>query len=342
MANPKRVQVVCYDLPAISRFFRSCALAIATQQTTHLHWETYKDDSVLNAVYTVMFWKEPPGFATVKTATRAEIERLTDKLHQDFLMHWLHTLHVQGPPAAHAYVTRMQKVRATSYAAVQDTFRSATNINMEVVGQTNEAIKRLAQVKLGAQIGVAVIGAVAGVGFVAAAAGGGTAGASLTILGLEAGASGTAFAVAGTAHSVTHSVIKTWEAGTTAQVAGIATEGGKATASEIGGAIADRTLQNALQGTARSRQIIKSCEGEIRKYSQRLAQEGLKKSAQRKASNIVTTRTARVASEKAAIAGYGRTAANAARAAKAIPVLFAAWDIWDAVGDYRETVKTLD
>ncbi|RYH10635.1 hypothetical protein [Tropicimonas sp. IMCC6043] len=337
----KNISVMCYDFWAISRFFRSCALAVATQQTTQIEWQTYKDSSVLNAVYSVLFWKEPPGTVAVKTATKAEIERRADDMHMDFMLNWIRILAEQGPQAAHSYVTRMERVRDVARDAVQELFREAHDINAEIAGVTNEAIRDLARIKLGAQVGVAVLGAVVGVGFVAAAAGGGTAGASLTILGVEAGAGGTAFGVAGAAHSVTHSVIKNWEAGPNAQVAGISMEAGKAVTSEVGGNIAGRSMEKALEGTVKSQQIIRSCEGQIRKYSERLTQEGLKKAARRKAQNIVGANTARVASEKAAIQGYGRTASNAARVGMTIPVLFAAWDVWDAVGDYNETLASL-
>lgn len=341
MTARKNISVMCYDFWAISRFFRSVALAVATQQTTKMEWETYKDSAVLNAVYTVLFWKEPPGTVEVRTATKAELERRTDEMHMEYMHAWIRILYEQGPQGANDYVARMERVRAFARDAVQGIFRDAGAINSEIAGATNDAIRDLARIKLAAQVGVAVIGAVTGVAFVAAAAGGGTAGATLTILGLEAGASGTGFAVAGAAHSVTHSVIKTWEAAPRAQVAGIAMESGKAVASEVGGNIAGRSLENALQGTLKSQHVIKSCEGQIRKYSERLVQDGLKKGAVRKARNIVASNTARKATEQAAIQGYGRTAVNAARVGKAIPVLFAAWDVWDAFGDYNDTVKTL-
>lgn len=344
--TPTDIPVMCYDLHAISRFFRSCALAMAVQQTTKMQWETYRDSSVLNAVYTVMFWKEPPGQVEVKTGTKTEIDRKTDQYHEEFLLIWLRKLFVEGPIAAHEYVRRMERVRGFARDAVQDIFIDAGSINDEVIGQTSEAISRLAKIKLASQVGVAVIGAVTGVGFVAAAAGGtaagaGAAGAGLTILGLEAGAGATAFAVAGTAHSVTHSVIKNWEGGNRAQIAGISTEIGKSTASEVGGNIAGKSLENALKGTLKSQNIIKSAEGEIRKQTQRLAQEGLKKRAKRKATNIVAQRTAQVTAQKGAIEQFGKQATNAARVGKAIPVVFAALDIWDAFGDYRDTMASL-
>jgi hypothetical protein len=337
------VSIMVYDFPAISRFFRSVALAVATQQTTQLQWNTYRDSSVLNAVYSVMFWKEPPGNVEVRIGTRHDIEQRTDQMHLEFLRTWLRRLEEGGPQAGNSYVTRMEILRNGARDAVQGIFSDAGVINDEIIGQTNDAIRTLAQIKLGAQVGVAVIGAVAGVAFVAAAAAGGgvAAGAGLSILGVEAGAGATVFAAAGAAHSITHSVIKNWEGGTGAQVAGIAWEGGKATTSEIGGHIAGNTLENALKGGVRSEQLIRGFEGEIRQQSARLAQEGLRRKARQKAAGILADRTARVAAQRGAIETAGRTAVNAARVGKGIPVVFAAWDIIDAFSDYRETTGAL-
>jgi len=268
----------------------------------------------------------------------AEIARRTDALHEQFLMTWVAKLGDKGPAAAHGYVTEMERLRDYARTAVQEVFRNASSINNEVLGATQKAITDLARIKLGAQVGVALIGGIAGIAFVAAAAGGTAAGAGLSILGLEAGASGLGFAAARTGHAVTQTLIKTWEGGPGAAVAGVSTDLGKATASEVGGRIAGHSLDKALAGSAKAQQIIRSAEGEIAKYSARLAQAGLRKKAAAKATNIVANRTAQVATQQAALQGFQKTALNAARFGKTIPVVFAAWDIWDAVGDYRATV----
>jgi hypothetical protein len=340
MRAAMNMSIVCYDMFAISRFFRSCALTIATQQTTHIEWQTYRDSTILNAVYAALFWKEPPGLAEVKMGTRATIDRRTDEMHLHFLLTWIRKLAEKGPTAAHGYVSEMSRLRDSARDAVQEVFRDASGINNEVIGAAQQAIDRLALIKLTAQVGVALIGGVAAVAFVAAAAGGAAAGSSLTILGLEAGASGTGFAIAGAAHSITHSVVKNWEAGPKAQFAGVTWEAGKAGASALGDHITGHSLEHALKGSAKAQQIIRSAEGEITKYSARLAQEGLKKKAMAKAANIVANRSAQVAAQNTAMQSFGRQATNAARFGKGIPVLFAAWDIWDAVGDYRETMET--
>ena len=74
MAAPS-LPVMCYDLRTISTFFRSCAVVMSLQQTTHIEWTTYRDSKVLNAIYATLFWKEPPGFAEVRMGTRTDIDR---------------------------------------------------------------------------------------------------------------------------------------------------------------------------------------------------------------------------------------------------------------------------
>ena len=334
MSTPKSVSVMCYDMVAINRFFRACALAIATQHTTRSEWQTYRDSAVLNGIYKVLFWKEPPGFVEVRTGAHAEVERRTDDLHEKFLMTFVRKLAEQGPEEAHRYVQEMAALKDYANTAVQDVFRQASSINNQVIGATQQAIRDLARIRLGAQVGVAVIGAVVGISFVAAAAGGGAAGAGATILGLEAGATGTGFALAGAANSITHSVIKNWDQGAGAQVAGVTWEAGKAGTSEIGGHMAGQSLEAALKGSARSQQIIRSAQGELDKYAARLAEGVLRKKATAKATNIVSRRTAQIATQKAALEGFGQQAARAARFGKAIPVVFALWDIADAIEDY--------
>jgi hypothetical protein len=219
-------------------------------------------------------------------------------------------------------------------------FRDAAEIRAEVLGETQRAIENLALIKLGSQIGVALIGGIAGIAFVGAAVGGGsTAGAGLSILGLQAGGTAGGFEMVGLANSVATSVIKHWEGGVSAQVSGVSLEGVKASASHFSGDLALHSLDKAREGSVRAQHIIESAKGEIRKQSKRLAEEGLRKKSALKATNILTRARGQVAAQTAAMERFGKTAMYSTRVARIIPVVFAAWDIWDAVDDYRETIK---
>ncbi|MCV9935755.1 hypothetical protein OIU35_05210 [Boseaceae bacterium BT-24-1] len=335
----KNIPVVCYDLHAVSRFIRSCALVIATQHSMKIEWETYRDSKVINAIYTVFFWKEAPGMAVVKDGSPAEIERRADQMHERYLLTWVRKLAEQGPRAAHEYIAFIGHLRDMARKDMQNLFREVSGINSDVIGETQRGIANLAAIKLGAQIGVATIGAVVGIGFVAAAAAGGAAAGGLTILGLQAGASGTAFALAGTAHSVTHSLIKDWDAGRDAKVAGIATELTKAGVSEAGGRGAGHALEKALAGSVKAQSAIRSAEGEIRKYSARLAQQGLTKKASEKTARRIADNIGRQTARAAELARHNNVAIGAAATGKMLPVVFAGWEIYDALEDYRKTIE---
>jgi hypothetical protein len=326
------ISVVCYDLPTVSRFFRSVALAVAMQQHTSIQWQTYRGSAVLNTIYAVMFWKEPPGWVEVQTGTRSAVERTTDQLHERFLLAWIAKVVEKGPVAGNAYVEQMVKVRQTARLGLMQVFHDAAEVNAEVLHQTNDAIAKLAAIRLGATVGVAVIGGAVGVLAVGAGAAG------VSILGIEAGASAGVFGGVGLAFSTATSVIKNWDEGGKAQVVGIATEVGKYAVSETGGKAAEHRLVAALAQQGKSAQIIKSAEGVIRKFSERLASTAFGQKAKAKAAQRVTQSAAQIASE-AAKAGKAASAARIAMAAgRSIPVVFAALDIYGAIQDYQETV----
>ncbi len=328
--------LICYDLAAVSRFFRSVALAAALQRYTTIEWVNYQDSRVLNAVYTVLFWKGPPGTAEIQTADSDVIQRATDEMHERFLIAWINRLASDGPAAANTYVMQMAQLRDSARAALDDLFRDATQINNEVLSQTRDAIVALARIRLAATVGVAVIGAAAGIAFVAAGAGA----TGVTVFGLEAGTGAAQFGATGFGYSAINTVIKTWEQAPEAKIGAIAVDTGKYAGNEIGGHASSHYIGAALAQSQRSTQIIKSAEGQIRKMSARLAQEGLRKKQIRKATSILAASEAQAARETANLAKAGQMAKVATGAAKGIPVVFAAWDILDAIGDYNATLKT--
>lgn len=335
----KDIPVACYDLHAVSRFVRSCALVIAAQQTMKIEWETYRDSKVINAIYTVFFWKEPPGMAVVKDGSPAEIERRADQMHERWLLTWVRKLAEQGPRAAHEYIGFIGHLRDMARNDMQNLYREVSGINSEVIGETQRGIARLAAIKLGAQVGVATIGAVVGIGFVGVAAAGGAAAGGLTILGVQAGASGMAFAAAGAAHSVTHSLIKEWDQSREAKVVAVTTELAKAGVSEAGGRASGHALEKALTGSVKAQNAIRSAEGEIRKYSARLAQQGITRKNSEKAARRVADNIGRQTARASELARHRNVAIGAAATGKIIPVIFAGWEIFDALEDYRKTIE---
>ena len=155
----QQIPAICYDLTAVSKFFRSVALAVSFQQHTQIEWVSQKDSSVINAMYSVMFWKTPPGVAEVRQSTNAQIEQSTDKFHEQYLKVWLRKLNEQGPTVANHYVSEMLKLRDFARGALMSLFQDASDINLMVAGQLKEAITDLARIKLASTVGVAVLGA---------------------------------------------------------------------------------------------------------------------------------------------------------------------------------------
>lgn len=334
------VPLICYDLPTVSRFFRSVALSMAFQRHTSIEWVPYRDSAVLNAIYTVLFWKEGPGNAEIKQGSGAAIMQTTDELHERFLAAWVDKVFQGGPTAGNTYVNLMAGLRDDARQSVANVFREAQQINAAVINQTQDAIVTLARIKLAATVGVAVIGGAAGVAFALGAAGAGAAG-GVTVLGLQAGTSAAGFGLTGLGYSVTNNIIKTWEQGPAAKVAAVSVDVGKYAASETGGHLAGQAVERAVTQQGRSAQIIKSAEGQVRKYSEKLAQEGLRRAQARKATNIVQQSQRQIAREGANMAKAGNMAKLARGTGAGIPVLFAAWDIIDAWGDYQDTMKTV-
>ena len=339
-----QIHAICYELSTVSRFFRSVALSVAIQQHTSMEWVTYRDSSVLNATYAVLFWKESIGWEEVKTASKSAIDQTTNRLQQQFLHNWLDKLHFSGPAEAHKYVRRMEKLRDFARQAVAEMYSSSSSVNAEVFGEINNSISKLAKVRLAASIGVAVIGGAVGVAFAASAAaatGAGAAAGGISLFGLEAGASSLVFAGAGTAYSMTGPVIKNWDQGSAATVVAILPDLGKSVLSFGGDKAIEKMLDSGVSNQNAAQQAIRSADGLIRKYSNRLTQGVLRKAAERKSRNIIDRSTQNLVAQNAILSQTKNQIRLAGGLAKALPVIFAAWDILDAWSEYKETMAEI-
>lgn len=312
------VPAIAYDLPTVSRFFLSVATAMATQQLTQAEWVAYKDSSVLNAVYAVLTWKTPPGNVEIRQP-KEKIEKLTSELHEKYLLAWLHKVHQHGPSAANRYVADMLKVRGDAQEFLSDAYRESHSINQQVIGETAAAIKDLAKIRLGASVGVAVAGAAGAL--VLAPAG------ALMVSGVSLG------------YSSACALAKTWEQG--GAVKAVAIEVGKAAMTEGADRATGKIVAGALASQAKATQVIRSAEGEVRKYAARLLQEGLRKSRAAKATNIVNRATAQVTQQQRVLQQASRVAKVGGTVKIALPLVFAAVDIWGAWTDYDETLRGL-
>jgi hypothetical protein len=325
----KQVTVVCYDLNAISGFFRSAAVVMSLQQHTSLRWLSDDDDGLIEQIFSAVFGRT----AYVGQDSHEAIERTTDLLHGSFLLTWVDVLHTKGPTAANDFVTEVAIRRARANQQLHDVFHNVASTNDARLEDAKDVVRTLAAIKLGATIGVTVIALTVAIVATGGAAGG------IVILGMEAGASPAVFGGLAAGYSITSAVIKDWEKGPAAQAVAVSRESSKAAAGEGLGEAAKHGLEKALAKQGKAEQIISSAEGQIRKYSQRLAQNGLRVGQQRKATNIIGQSRNQIAKQTSIVADAAKTARLARIAGKGIPVIFAAWDVFDAFQEYNETME---
>ena len=154
----QKFQVACYDLPTVSRFFRSVALSVAFEKYTKSEWVQAEGSPVIDAIYSVMFWKTPPGTVEIRQPV-AIIESTTNVLHEKYLSTWVRKMHTGGPVVAYDYVDQMAKVRQGAADGLSQLFRDASQINHGISGETANAIRTLARIKLVGDVGVIGLGA---------------------------------------------------------------------------------------------------------------------------------------------------------------------------------------
>lgn len=333
-------QAIAYDYADIEQFFRSCALAICLQRSVQVKWVPYKDSKILNAMAWV-FRAGEPGTASVDIATGAELAGDVEKMTCEFVLSWLKILHEQGPDAAHRYVEKIGRLRSVSYQSIEETFNDVIDINRNITRQLSQSLKRCAQIKLGAGIGLALLSGGAGVLVAGGATGATGVGMGMTLGG---GASpGLALMGVGLSNSFAMSVAKSYEGGHGAKAVAIdmSSSAGKALASEGMGQVTSKAAQSAGQTVAKETLARGRAEAQIKYYSQRLGRRSVTAKQYAKNSKRLTAAKgqAHSAGQKIAEASRMRTAAQTL--GKAVPVVFAAWDIYDSGVDYQEAVKGL-
>ena len=324
------VPVLLLDLDKTLRFIRSTAMARALAESARLEWKSYDDSVFLNVVYGLMPWKEKPGSVEVQIAHGKALHDRQHEIAMASLEAWTKTW-ASGPQAMCNYMNGLERVRAGSLESLEMVFHDARAINSAVEQQLNSSIRTFAAIKLGATVAVALIAGGAaiaiGAGATAVSAGGAT---------LAFGASGTAFGATSTAFSITCSLIKEWNAAPTAKVVAVSKDTGKYLAGEAIDKTADYMVKKAGVSQALHEQMLAKADRLIDHYSQMIARTGRQKVKKRAMSKLgenlakheVAQQGIKQSSQLGKAAGALKTGA---------PIVFAAWDIWDAVGDFRET-----
>ena len=306
------------DLRRCASLVWSCAYARALQEHTKLEWQPYRESTFLNAAYSLLFWKGAPGTAEVRQDRQA-----IDAKTRRYFDHTFHTLlqksHAHGPVGLVHYVNGLVESRAYCLNAVQQVFRDSSSINSEIAGQTEHAIKTLAKIKLTSTL--ALTGMTCSVAMLGGSA----------VLLAESGAIKLGADVIGEIVKP-HEHIGTNVKGVAYQLAKYEGEKGSDKAAEAAKGIGEKALGEYGPKLAAAQRRIERYSYELfRKFGRRKAARAEARLLNAKADKAVATR---------AVESAERTIKVAKFAGKAVPLVFAAWDVYDAWQDYKEDTAT--
>jgi hypothetical protein len=307
--------VLCLNLDQVLFLLSTTARARALQQKTHLEWRPYKDSKVLNAIYAVLRWKEGPGTVEVAEdlAGARELEdKFLDEMFDTFLVK---AADDTDPATLHHYLDGLLEVRDSALDDIQGRYVEAAEINREIAGATGEGIRRLASIRLAST--VTLIGASC----------------ALTL-----GGSAVAAEVGGIklGYDVLGEVVKGWEEAesTKAIAIGSGREIAKFLAEREGDKAAEHVKDVSEEWVAANAAKLGRAQVKVRYYSMKLARRITSRKAKRGMERAMAKQSALSTS-----VSQGMRAAKAAKTAKlTIPIVFAAWDLWNAFGEYQEQV----
>ncbi len=301
--------MACLSFEQIGRLLWSKSHAMAVQLNTSVHWKPYKDSKVLNLAYALMPWKEGPGWVEV-AQDRQRIEESTRNFFDRSVDTFFNKLS-EGPSGLMRYLADTEKIRDEALQAVQNTFMSASDINHQVLGETQEGVRRLAIIKAASSITLAGISG----GVVLA---GGSVGLVTATQSVSLG------------FSLTKAVIKNW--GELKTVGAVAIELAKDKVPEQGGkALTAAGFWNAWQASPKwvaAEKRVMSLSGDLARKisSQKKAKIGRKLLAAQKDLTNAEAQSAKGMK----MMSIGK---NIARYA---PVVFAALDVYEAIVEYGE------
>ena len=316
----RHFRIAAFDLRRIYHFINSVAYAQAAQNHTELSWQAYKDSAVLNAIYFVMYWKGAPGTVEVSQDTQL-IESRRSVLMRHYWNTSLGKFH-HGPHALITYLEALDKVKQASIESLQETFRDANKLNSEIGDATHTGIKWLAGIKLGSTA------------FIAVASGG---------LTLSGGAAAVSAGYVAAGYSVLGTFAKDMASAKHADIIAldISKEAGKVAGQEKISQIAEKSALklelNAQTRLAREGALIASAEVKIKQLSQEIARK-TSSSKIAKLGRQMDYVEAERASAQAAAANAQRLGQLAHLAGKALPIVFAAHDVMEALREYHEDI----
>jgi hypothetical protein len=308
-------------------FLCSCALTRALAESVKVEWKTYDGSTVLNAMYTLLPWKEKPGYAEFSLSSRKQVEERYSRLAEQLVTNWLGTL-PKGPREMADFMDKLQRLRARDRENIQSAAQDVQQINKEVVDDINTTMRVLEGIKLVSTI------AVAGIGAGAALAGG------VTLGGMALGAKAGWFGAVNTGYSIATALAKTWDDVPKSKILAVSKEGGKYIGGQVGEALGNRIIAKGAEKIGLQDKLLGEATRKIDQYG-RIAENTI---SQRLAGHARAKGYTAAASQKAAREGLGAAQTEGAKRAAlggvvktATVVVFAAWDIIDGISDFRET-----
>lgn len=310
---PDKFQFMCLDLNRAAFLCWSCAHARALQEQTRLEWEPYRSSKALNAIYGVLFWKEGPGTVEIQQDQR-KIDILTERYFNDTFDAFLQKSFSLGPAGLAHYAEGLISTRNYGLNAVQQIFRDASSINESIADQAHRTIRTLAAIRLGSAL------VLTGTGCTVTLAGGSAA------LAMQIG-------VVKLGADVMGQIIKPHDR-ISGNVKGIAYESGKFGAETIADKMAENTGEIARHGLGKAGAKLAFAQQRIQHYSRELARRFQSRKALKIGRRLENAKSD-AAIARRTIRTSGRTLKAAKIAGKAVPLVFAAWDVIDAWSEYE-------
>ncbi len=315
-----RLSFMCLDLRRCAILVWSTAWARALQQQTQIEWQPYRASKVLNAVYSVLFWKEGPGTAEIR-----QDQRRVDELTRQFFDHtfdiFLDKSFTNGPVALARYVDGLVSARAYALESVGQVFKEASSINNEVVSEASQTVKTLARIKLASAL------TLTGLNCCVAMAGGSVALVAQTgFVKLGADVAGEIIKphdhIGGNVKGVAYQVVRDRME-----------KGSDKLALHV-----ERVGEQAMEEYGPK---LVSAQQRIERYSADLARKirGRKRVV---AARRLETAVADETLAEGTIESVSHTVKIAKVAGKALPLVFATWDLVDALNEYSEDTESAD
>jgi hypothetical protein len=313
-------RIAAFNLNRIYHFVNSVAYAQAAQNHTKLYWHTYDQNVVINAIYSVMFWKDAPG--TVEVSQNSQ---LIEGRRSDLMRHyWTTSLGrlQQGPLALITYLETLDEIKQVSIGSLRETFRDANKLNSQIGEDTQTGIEWLSAIKLSSTV------------FIAAASGG---------LTLSGGAAAVSASYVSAGYSVLGTFAKDMASAKHADVMAIdiSKQAAKVAGQEKISQTAERSAQklekNAETRIARESGLMREAEARINLLSREIARKTSSSKIAKLGRKIGYAEGER-AFAQAATVNAQRIVQFAHLAGKALPIVFLAHDVMEGFEEFHKDI----